>query len=61
MNASPSAAWPATPLSHLWKVLGTVAVAALALVTTWWPSPLRLDITLLTVAATVGALPGAAA
>jgi len=61
MNTTTSPAWPATPLSHLWKVAGALVVAVLAAVTTFWPSPLRLDITLLTVAATVGALPGAVA
>ncbi|MBU6316724.1 MAG: response regulator [Acidobacteria bacterium] len=61
MNTQTSAAWPATPLSHLWKVSGAFLAAALAVATTVWPSPLRLDLTLLTAAATVGALPAVAA
>jgi len=41
--------------------LGLVAAAALSAATVLWPSPLRLDITLLVVAATVGAVSGAIA
>lgn len=61
MNTQTSAAWPATPLSHLWKVAGAFLAGALAVATTVWPSPLRLDLALLTAAATVGALPAVAA
>ncbi|MFM7686696.1 MAG: ATP-binding protein [Actinomycetota bacterium] len=61
MNEHHSAAWPATPLSHLWKAAGALLLATFAVVTAIWPTVLRLDLTLLAVAATVGALPGAAA
>jgi hypothetical protein len=61
LTSDSPASWPATPLSHLWKVVGAIVVVAVTVVTTWWPTPLRLDLAILTVAATVGVLPGLAA
>lgn len=50
--------WPASPLSHLWKVLGFVALNGAALGFGFWPSPLRLDIAVVAVAATRSSLAG---
>ena len=53
--------WPASPLSHIWKVLGFVLAVVAAGVGGFWPTPMRIDVATVAVAATRNTVVGLAA
>ena len=53
--------WPASPLSHLWKVLGLAVAVVVAGGTGFWPTPVRLDVASVAFAATRNPLVGLSA